>query len=113
MAYRKLGRSSSHREAMFRNALVSFFRYERIQTTETRAKEIRSLAEKLITLGKKGDLHSRRQAAVYIQDKQVLKKLFDDISPLYKDRRGGYTRILKLGPRRGDAAPQAILELVK
>ncbi|MGI6574355.1 MAG: 50S ribosomal protein L17 [bacterium] len=113
MAYRKLGRVSAHREAMFRNALVSFFKYERIQTTETRAKEIRSLAEKLITLGKRGDLHARRQAAKYIQDKEVLRKLFADIAPTYQERQGGYTRILKLGPRRGDAAPMVVLELVK
>ena len=113
MAYRKLGRTSAHRKAMLRNALVSFFRYERLQTTEMRAKEVRSLAEKLITLGKRGDLHARRQAAVYVQDKAVLRKLFDDIAPAYQERQGGYTRILKLGPRRGDAAPEVILELVK
>lgn len=113
MAYRKLGRTSAHREAMFRNALVSFFKYGRIQTTEAKAKELRSLAEKLITLGKRGDLHARRQAAVYVQDKEVLRKLFNEIAPAYQERQGGYTRILKLGPRRGDAAPQVILELVR
>lgn len=113
MAYRKLGRTTSHREAMFRNALVSLFRYERLKTTEAKAKEIRSLAEKLISLGKRGDLHARRQAAYYVQDKDVLKKLFDEIAPTYQDRQGGYTRILKLAPRRGDGAPQVILELVK
>ncbi|NLJ34136.1 MAG: 50S ribosomal protein L17 [Firmicutes bacterium] len=113
MAQRKLGRTSSHREAMLKNALVSLFKHERIKTTEARAKEISSLAEKLISLGKRGDLHARRQAAVYIRDKEILKKLFDEIAPAYEERAGGYTRLFKLGPRRGDAAPQAILELVK
>jgi large subunit ribosomal protein L17 len=113
MANRKLGRVSAHRGAMFRNALVSLFEHERIQTTEAKAKELRPLAERLITLGKKGDLHARRQAAKYIQDKEVLQKLFTKIAPTYQERQGGYTRILKLGPRRGDAAPMVILELVK
>ena len=113
MAQRKLGRTGSHREAMLKNALVSLFKYERIQTTEAKAREIRPLAEKLISLGKQGDLHARRQAAVYVRDKVILKKLFDEIAPGYEERSGGYTRLFKLGPRRGDAAPQAILELVK
>ncbi|MDK2924556.1 MAG: large subunit ribosomal protein [Bacillota bacterium] len=111
MGYRKLGRLSGHRQAMLRNALISFFRYERIQTTEAKAKELRRLAEGLVTLAKRGDLHARRQAARLLPDKEVLKKLFDTVGPRYKERAGGYTRIYKLGPRQGDAAPMAILEL--
>jgi len=112
MGYRKLGRLSSHREAMLRNLLVSFFRYEKMQTTESKAKELKRLAENLITLAKRGDLHARRQAAVMVQDAEVLKKLFDTVGPRFAERSGGYTRIYKLGPRQGDAAPMAILELV-
>lgn len=111
MGYRKLGRLKGHRQAMLRNALVSFLRYERIETTEAKAKELRRLAEGLITLAKRGDLHARRQAAVLVPDQEVLKKLFDQVGPRYADRAGGYTRIYKLGPRQGDAAPMAILEL--
>lgn len=111
MGYRKLGRLKGHRQAMLKNALVSFFRYERIETTEAKAKELRRLAEGLITLAKRGDLHARRQAAVLVPDQEVLKKLFDQVGPRYADRTGGYTRIYKLGPRQGDAAPMAILEL--
>ena len=111
MGYRKLGRLRGHRQAMLRNALVSFFRYERIQTTEAKAKELGRLADELITLAKRGDLHARRQSAVLVPDKEVLKKLFDTVGPRYNDRSGGYTRIYKLGPRQGDAAPMAILEL--
>jgi large subunit ribosomal protein L17 len=92
--------------------LTSFFAYERIETTESKAKEISGLAEKMITLAKRGDLHSRRQVLSYLMDEEVVKKLFDAIAPKYIDRQGGYTRVLKLGPRRGDAAPMAILELV-
>lgn len=87
-------------------------KYGRITTTEARAKEVRSISEKMITLGKRGDLHARRQALAYILDESVVKKLFDEIAPKYKDRQGGYTRILKLGPRRGDGAPLVIIELV-
>lgn len=112
MAYRKLGRDSSARKALFRSILTSFFACERIETTEAKAKEVSSLAEKLITLAKRGDLHARRQALAQMMDEKVVAKLFDTIAPKYADRQGGYTRILKLGPRRGDAAPMAILELV-
>ncbi|VBB04865.1 ribosomal protein l17 [Lucifera butyrica] len=112
MAYRKLGRDSSARKALFRSILTSFFEYERIETTEAKAKEISGLADKMVTLAKRGDLHARRQVLSYLMDEEVTKKLFDTIAPKYADRNGGYTRIMKLGPRRGDAAPMAILELV-
>lgn len=113
MSYRKLGRDASARKALFRSMLTSFFKYERIETTEAKAKELSSLADEMITLAKRGDLHARRQAAAKLQgDKEVLRKLFDTIAPKYNERQGGYTRILKLGPRRGDAAPMAIIELV-
>ena len=111
MAYRKLGRDSIARKALFRSLLTSFFAHERIETTEAKAKEVSGLAEKMITLAKKGDLHARRQVLVWV-DEEVTKKLFDTIAPKYAERQGGYTRVLKLGPRRGDAAPMAILELV-
>ena len=112
MAYRKLGRNSSARKALFRSVIVALVSQERIQTTETKAKEISGLAEKLITLAKRGDLHARRQVLSAIVDEEATRKLFDVIAPKYTDRPGGYTRILKLGNRRGDAAPMAILELV-
>ena len=112
MAYRKLGRNSSARKALFRSILTSFFKQERIETTATKAKEISGLAAKLITLAKQGDLHSRRQVLAFLVDEEATKKLFDEIAPKYTDRNGGYTRIYKLGPRRGDAAEMAILELV-
>ena len=110
MAYRKLGRNSSARKALFRSILTSFFKQERIETTATKAKEISGLAAKLITLAKQGDLHSRRQVLAFLVDEEATKKLFDEIAPKYTDRNGGYTRIYKLGPRRGDAAEMAILE---
>ncbi len=112
MAYRKLGRDSGARKALFRSILTSFFAHGRIETTEAKAKEIRSLADQLITLAKRGDLAARRQAIARLIDEDVVRKLFSEIADKYKDRQGGYTRILKLGPRRGDAAPMAILELV-
>jgi len=112
MAYRKLGRNSSARKALFRRILTSFFKQERIETTATKAKEISGLAAKLITLAKQGDLHSRRQVLAFLVDEEATKKLFDEIAPKYTERNGGYTRIYKLGPRRGDAAEMAILELV-
>ena len=112
MSYRKLGRNTSARKALFRSILTSFFEYERIETTEAKAKTINGLAEKLITLGKRGDLHARRQVLSYLMSEEVVTKLFDVIAPKYVDRQGGYTRIMKLGPRRGDAAPMVILELV-
>ena len=110
--YRKLGRDSAHRKAMLRNLVTDLLREGRIQTTEFRAKEARRQAEKMITLGKRGDLHARRQAMAYIYDESVVTKLFEEIAPKYADRPGGYTRILKLGPRRGDAAEVVFLELV-
>ncbi len=110
--YRKLNRDSSARKALFRSILTSFFQHERIETTETKAKVISGLADEMITLAKRGDLHARRQVLAYLLDEEVVKKLFDTIAPKYSDRQGGYTRVLKLGPRRGDAAPMAILELV-
>lgn len=110
---RRLGRTTSHREAMFRNLVTSFLNHEKITTTDAKAKEIRSVAEKMITLGKRGDLHALRQAASYIREKSVVTKLFSTIAPRYKDRPGGYTRIVKLGVRQGDAAPVSIIELVE
>jgi large subunit ribosomal protein L17 len=112
MFYRKLGRDSSARKALFRSILTSFFAHGRIETTDIKAKEASKLAAKMITLAKKGDLHARRQALSFLMDEAVVKKLFEEIGPKYKDRQGGYTRIMKLGPRRGDAAPMSILELV-
>ncbi len=109
---RKLGRSSAHRKAMFRNMVTSLFEHERIVTTEKKAKELRPIAEKMITLAKRGDLHARRQALSYIQSKDVVAKLFDEIQGQFTDRQGGYTRIIKTGNRQGDAAPMAIIELV-
>lgn len=127
MSYRKLGRPSGHRKSMIRNLTTDLIINERIVTTESRAKEVRSIAEKMITLGKRGDLHARRQAASFIYNKtadiiekednvfvskSTLQKLFSDIAPRYEDRKGGYTRILKTYSRRGDNAPMVILELV-
>ncbi len=109
---RKLGRTSSHRKAMFRNMVTSLFEHERIVTTEKKAKELRPIAEKMITLAKRGDLHARRQALSYMQSKDVVAKLFDEIQSQFADRQGGYTRIIKTGNRQGDAAPMAIIELV-
>ena len=110
--YRKLGRPTAHRKAMLRNLVTDLFREGRISTTDCRAKEARREAEKLITLAKCGDLHARRQVLGYIYDESVVTKLFDEIAPKYADRNGGYTRILKLGPRRGDCAEVVFLELV-
>jgi len=109
---RKLGRTSSHRDAMFRNMVTSLFEHERIVTTVEKAKELRPIAEKMITLGKRGDLHARRQALSYIRSKAVVEKLFTDIQEQFADRKGGYTRILQTGTRAGDAAAMAIIELV-
>ena len=109
---RKLGRTSSHREAMFRNMVTSLFEHERIVTTEHKAKELRPIAEKMITLAKRGDLHARRQALSYIRRKDIVAKLFDEIQEQFADRSGGYTRIIKTGFRKGDAAAMAIIELV-
>lgn len=112
MNLRRLGRPLGHRKALFRNLVTDLLDHGKIETTEIKAKEIRILAENLITLGKKGDLHARRQAARVISNPAVVKKLFDEIATRYTDRNGGYTRIVKLGPRRGDAAPMALIELV-
>lgn len=112
-AGRRLGRTTSHRIAMFRNMVTSLFAHERITTTDAKAKELRSIAEKMITLGKRGDLHAVRQAASYIRDKKVVTKLFSTIAPRYKERDGGYTRIIKLGIRPGDCAPLSVIELVE
>lgn len=112
MTLRKLGRLTDHRVAMLRNLTTSMLREGRIETTYTRARETQRMAEKMITLGKRGDLHARRQALAYIYDEGVVHKLFTEIAPKYKDRDGGYTRVLKLGPRQGDGSEMAILELV-
>lgn len=109
---RKLGRASDHRDAMLRNLVTSLLENGKIETTVEKAKETRSMAEKMITLGKTNTLHSRRQALAYITKEDVVTKVFAEIAPKYADRNGGYTRILKLGPRRGDAAEMAIIELV-
>ncbi|MCY0887402.1 MAG: 50S ribosomal protein L17 [Alicyclobacillaceae bacterium] len=122
MPYRKLGRTSSARKALFRSMVTDLFLYERIQTTEAKAKELRSIAEKMITLAKRGDLHARRQVASYVRrefltaeegNPDAIQKLFSELGPRYSERNGGYTRITKIGPRRGDAAPMVLLELVQ
>src|SRR5215211_4468647 len=113
MANRKLGRTSSHRNAMFRNQLASLIESERIVTTLPKAKELRPLAEKLITLAKNDSVHARRQAARQVPNDALIAKLFDTLGPRFSTRPGGYTRIMKLGARRGDAAEMAILELVE
>ena len=109
---RKLGRASDHRKAMHRGMVTYLLEKGSIETTVTRAKEVRSMAEKMITLGKEDTLHNKRQALAYITKEDVVKKLFDEISPKYKDVNGGYCRIIKTGPRRGDAAEMCIIELV-
>ena len=108
----KLGRTASHRKAMLSNMMTSLFAYERITTTQTRAKELKRTAERVITFAKQGDLHARRRVLRVIEDKQVVAKLFDELGPRYKSRNGGYTRVVKLGPRRGDGAFMSIVELV-
>lgn len=110
--YRKLGRVSAHRNLMLRNLVTSLLKNGRIETTDTRAKETKRLAEKMITLAKRGDLHARRQVLSFVTEETVVKNLFDEIAPKYQERNGGYTRIMKLGPRRGDAAEMVIIELV-
>lgn len=110
--HRSLGRLGGHRRAMLRNLVTSTLREERVETTVTRAKEVNRVVEHMITLGKRGDLASRRQALAYIWDEDVVTKLFTNIAPRYTERQGGYTRIMRTGYRRGDSAPMAILELV-
>jgi large subunit ribosomal protein L17 len=109
---RKLNRTASHRKAMFANMAASLIQHEQIITTLPKAKEIRSIADKLITLGKKGGLHARRQAIAQIKDVEQVRKLFDELAPRYAERNGGYTRVLKAGFRKGDNAPMAVVELV-
>ncbi len=111
-AGRKLSRTRSHRRAMFRNMLASIFAHEKIETTTPKAKELRPLAEKLITLGKRGDLHARRQVLSLIPDRKVVHKLFEEIAPRFQNRQGGYTRIVRSGFRAGDNAPLSIIELL-
>jgi large subunit ribosomal protein L17 len=129
MAYAKLGRNSAARKALFRDLVTDLIINERIETSEAKAKEVRSIVEKMITLAKRGDLHARRQAAAFVRKHRshtvkdgaevthekvdAVKKLFDELAPRYAERQGGYTRIIKIGPRRGDAAPMVYLELVK
>ncbi|MDE2732858.1 MAG: 50S ribosomal protein L17 [Gemmatimonadota bacterium] len=108
----KLGRTAPHRKAMLSNMMASLFINERVTTTQTRAKELKRTAERVLTCAKKGDLHARRQVLRLIADKQVVAKLFDELGPRYKSRNGGYTRVIKLGPRRGDGAFMSIVELV-
>ena len=109
----KAGRMGDYRAAVRRSLVTDLLGYEKITTTETKAKDIRGIAEKMITLGKKGDLHSRRQALAYVYDKGVVEKIFKELADRYATRNGGYTRIIKLGPRQGDGAPMVQLELVK
>lgn len=109
---RKLGRASAHRNAMLRGMVTFLLEKGRVETTVTRAKEVRSMAEKMITVGKRDDLHSKRQVYSYVTKETVAKKVFDEIAPKYAERNGGYTRIIRTGPRRGDAAEMAIIELI-
>ncbi len=109
---RKLGRPTDQRRAMLRGLVTYLLENGKIETTVTRAKEVRAMAERMITLGKNDTLHSRRQVLAYVTKEDVVKKLFDDIAPKYEDRNGGYTRIIKTGPRRGDASEMCIIELV-
>ncbi|MBT3171276.1 MAG: 50S ribosomal protein L17 [Rhodospirillaceae bacterium] len=109
---RKLNRTSSHRKAMFRNMATALLKHEQIKTTLPKAKELRPVVERMITLGKRGNLHARRQALSYLKDENVVRKLFDGLAERYDDRAGGYTRVLKAGFRYGDSAPMAYIELV-
>jgi large subunit ribosomal protein L17 len=110
---KKLGRTSSHRIAMLRNMVTSFLKYEKVKTTDVKAKELKKVAEKMVTLGKRGDLHARRQAVAFIREKDVVAKLFDELSARYRDWNGGYTRIVKMGHRIGDNAPMSIIEFIR
>ncbi len=112
VAGRKLGRHTQHRNLMFRNMVVSLIEHERIKTTLAKAKELRGWMDRMVTLGKEGSLHARRQAFALLRDEGIVKKLFDEIAPQLKDRQGGYTRIYKMGWRHGDAAPLSLIELV-
>ena len=110
---RKLGRPTGHRLLMLRTMVTDLLRNETMRTTDSKAKEVRKMAEKVITLGKKGSLHHRRQAAALLTDEDVVRKVFDELGQRYQDRNGGYTRITKLGPRKGDASEMAVLELIE
>ncbi|MCE5262092.1 MAG: 50S ribosomal protein L17 [Deltaproteobacteria bacterium] len=109
----KLGRTTSHRKAMLRTMVTSLLKYEKIQTTDMKAKELKKVADKMISLGKRGDLHARRQAASYVREREMVGKLFGEMSERYKERAGGYTRIVKSGYRAGDNAPMSIIEFVQ
>jgi large subunit ribosomal protein L17 len=109
---RKLGRTTAHRKALLRNLATALMEHERIITTEAKAKELRRIADRLVTLGKRGDLHARRQALQVIWSNAIVRKLFDEVAPRFSERQGGYTRVLRLGYRAGDAAAMAIIELV-
>jgi large subunit ribosomal protein L17 len=109
---RKLGRDSAHRKALYANLVCSLVEHGRIRTTEAKAKEVRPVAEEMITLGRRGDVAAARQAVAFLRSKPVVRKLFAEVAPRFADRPGGYTRIVKIGPRQGDAAPMAYLELV-
>jgi large subunit ribosomal protein L17 len=110
---KRFDRDSGQRRALFRGLVTDLLGYEKLTTTESRAKEIRRVAEKMVTLGKKGDLNARRQALAFIYEEKVVSKLFDDLAKRFADRAGGYTRVIKLAPRKGDAAPMAVVELLK
>jgi large subunit ribosomal protein L17 len=110
-AGRKLNRSGAHRKAMFRNLVTSLIEHEHVRTTDAKAKELRRVADRMVTLGKRGTLHARRQALAYIRSETVVKKLFDEVAGRFRERPGGYTRVVKLGHRHGDAAPMSIIEL--
>lgn len=109
---RKLGRDSAHRKALYANLCAALIEHGRIQTTEAKAKEVRAIAERMITLGKRGDVHAHRQAVAFLRSKEIAHLLFAEVAPRFADRPGGYTRIVKIGPRQGDAAPMAYLEFV-
>ncbi len=109
----KLGRTTSHRKAMLRTMVTSFLKHEKIKTTDLKAKELKKVAEKMITLGKRGDLHARRQAAAFVREREMVGKLFGELSDRYRERAGGYTRIIKMGYRAGDNAPMSIIEFVR
>lgn len=110
-AGRKLNRTSAHRKALFRNLVTSLIEHEQVRTTDAKAKELRRIADRMITLGKRGSLHARRQALSYIRSRSVVTKLFDEVAGRFKERPGGYTRVVKIGHRHGDAAPMSVIEL--
>ncbi len=110
-AGRKLNRTSAHRKALFRNLVTSLIDHEQVRTTDAKAKELRRFADRMVTLAKRGSLHARRQALAFIRSRRVVAKLFDEVAPRFRDRPGGYTRMVKLGHRHGDAAPMSIIEL--